>query len=124
MSTESIVIRYFEALCGQDGGAMRALFAEDGVIDDYVGRHHVGGAAIEAFINQVVKRKLRIVSEIVQEGQRATAVAEIAYADGRVTLVRWIFQIADGKIAHVGNTAVKQFPEAWKRSAALEMQSA
>lgn len=118
------VRRYFTALCNSDGAMMRALFTQDGVIDDYRGRHHVGGAAIEDFINQVVRRKLKIVSGFVQEGARWTVIAEIAYEDGRVTLVRWIFQLQDGKIAHVGNTAVQHCPAQWLQPQPELMQSA
>lgn len=124
MQESGLIRKYFTALCNQDGAMMRGLFSVDGVIDDYVGRHHLGGDAIEAFINQVARRKLKIVSGFVQEGARWTVIAEIAYDDGRITLVRWIFQVRDGKIIHVGNTAVQHCPAQWLQPEPELMQSA
>ncbi|MCY0853514.1 hypothetical protein [Cupriavidus sp. D39] len=67
MLSQTTIKRYFEALSTHNGALAASLFTEDGVIDDFRGRHHAGRPNIEVFINQVPVLELQFVSDFIEE---------------------------------------------------------
>ncbi|HSW19492.1 MAG TPA: nuclear transport factor 2 family protein [Ramlibacter sp.] len=110
MNPAQTVETYLKALHDRNGALARSLFTADGAMDDYRGRHHAGGEAIERFINQVSPRKLERLSDVIVEGRRATVYGRNVYPDGREALVRWIFHFEGELISHLGNTNVEHVP--------------
>lgn len=110
MSYTQTVEKYLEALQNRDGAMARTLFTERGAIDDYRGRHHAGRDEIARFINQVSRRQLDLLSDVIVEQPRATIYGRITYPSGDVAIVRWIFHFEEEMIDHLGNTRIEQVP--------------
>lgn len=111
MLSQSTIQRYFEALSTHNGALAASLFTENGVIDDFRGKHHAGRKTIEAFINQVPELTLDFKSDFIEEPPRITAYGHIINPGKEPVLVRWVFSAgADDKIAHLSNSRIEQVP--------------
>jgi SnoaL-like domain len=115
MLTQDTIHRYFKALSTHDGALAASLFAEDGVIDDFRGKHHAGRAAIEKFIGQVPAMQLEFHSDFIAQGQRVTVYGHIHYPGKDSVLVRWVFTADGEQIAHLCNSRIEQVPESRRR---------
>lgn len=116
MLSLSTIERYFEALRTRHGALAASLFTEDGVIDDFRGRHHAGRAAIEHFIGQVPALELEFLSDIIVQPLRVTVYGNIRYPGKDPVLIRWIFSAQDEQIAHLCNSRIEQVPPERRRS--------
>jgi hypothetical protein len=109
MARIDIARRYLEALRTADARAASALFREDGVIDDYVGGHHVGRRGIEAFIGGLGAGRV-FVSEpegALEEADRLTLYGRVGWAaEDHRERVRWIFHFAGDRVSHLGISRV------------------
>ena len=115
MDGNVIVTQYLTAMALADGAAVRSLFTEDGVIDDYRGGHRRGGAVIEEYMNGRPARTIDLVGDIVIEGCRITAYTRMAYGDGRDLTVRFIFTMVADRIGHLCNSSVEFVPDELRR---------
>jgi len=88
MLNQNTIERYFEALSTHNGRLAASLFTENGVIDDFRGRHHAGRNRIETFIDQVPTLTLAFVSDFIEEPPRITAYGHIRYPGKEPVLVR------------------------------------
>lgn len=111
MLSQLTIERYFEALGTHNGALAASLFTEDGVIDDFRGRHHAGRQAIEKFIGQVPTLELDFASGFIEELPRVTAYGRILYPGKEPVLIRWVFTAGEGdRIAHLSNSRIELVP--------------
>jgi hypothetical protein len=115
MLTQQTIQHYFEALSTHNGELAASLFAPDGVIDDFRGKHHAGRETIRKFIGQVPPMELEFQSEFIAEGPRVTAYGLIHYPGKESVLVRWVFTAEGEQIAHLCNSHIEQVPESRRR---------
>lgn len=111
MPDKSIVSRYLEAMSAANGDAASALFAEDGVIDDYRGGHRAGREVIREFINGRPPRTIEFLSDVIEQGPRLTVYTQMHYEDGRSKTVRFIFTVHGDLIEHLINSDIEFVPE-------------
>jgi ketosteroid isomerase-like protein len=112
MTDTSIVRRYLTAMQAADGTRAAALFTPDGVLDDYRGGHRVGRDVIREYLNARPFRTIDFLTDVIAEGPRMTAYAEMNYDDGRGRrLVRFVFTVDGGAIAHLCNSSVEFVPD-------------
>jgi hypothetical protein len=116
MLSQATLQRYFEALQTHNGPLAASLFAEDGVIDDFRGKHHSGRAAIEQFIGQVPPMQLEFLSDYLVEPRRATVYGHIHYPGKEPVLVRWVFSSDGENIAHLCNSRIELVPPERRRA--------
>lgn len=117
MLTPLTIERYFEALRTRNGALAASLFTEQGVIDDFRGRHHSGKQAIEKFIDQVPPLELHFLSEFIEEPPRITVYGRITYSDTDSVLIRWVFTGEGEHIAHLNNSRIEDVPPERQSSA-------
>lgn len=111
MLSQATIQRYFEALSTHNGALAASLFTENGVIDDFRGKHHAGRKTIEGFINQVPSLTLDFKSDFIEEPPRVTAYGHILYPGQEPVLIRWVFTAGEGdRIEHVSNSRIEAVP--------------
>jgi len=111
MLSGRIIEQYFQALQTRDGSLAASLFAEEGAIDDFRGRHHAGRGAIAAFIGQVPTLELEFPCAHVAQANRITVYGNILYPGLPPILVRWVFTAENGLIGHLCNSRIELIPE-------------
>ena len=97
------VARYFEGANAQDADRASSLFAEDAVVHDE-GRDHVGRPAIRGWVQDTIDRyATKLVVEGVTESSDATMIVVRVSGSfpGSPVKLRFLFQLADGLIAHL-----------------------
>jgi hypothetical protein len=110
MADESLVFSYLEAMSKADGAAVSALFAADGVIDDYRGGHRRGRPVIKEFMDARPPRTIEYLSDVIREGPRLTVYTQMEYQDGRSKTVRFIFTAPGHLIEHLSNSDIEFVP--------------
>jgi SnoaL-like domain len=114
MADTSIVRRYLKAMQSADGEQAAGMFTPAGVLDDYRGGHHLGRDVIREYLDERPFRTIDFLTEVIPEGSRLTAYATMNYDDGRGRkLVRFIFTLDNGAIAHLCNSSVEYVPTAF-----------
>ena len=108
--TQLTIERYFEALRTRNGALAASLFTEEGVIDDFRGRHHSGKQAIENFIGLVPQLELTFLSDFIEEPPRITVYGRITYSETDSALNRWVFTGEGDHIAHLRNSRIEHVP--------------
>jgi hypothetical protein len=110
--------RYLAAVAAADRLAVSALFAEEGVIDDFVGGHHAGRREIEAFVNTWRAGDVEFSDPVawIDEGGRITVYGYVQRpGEAERDHVRWVFHIeeraGESTITHLGNSKIVSFPE-------------
>lgn len=120
--SSGIIEQYFQALQARDGSLAASLFAEDGVIDDFRGRHHAGREAIAAFIGQVPTLELEFPCAPVTHARRVAVYGNILYPGQAPVLVRWVFTAENGLIGHLCNSRIELIPESFRNQKPLEVK--
>lgn len=102
---------YLRGLQALDARGVAALFTPDGVLDDGVGGHHAGSAAIARFIESL-RMKIRVEEVRVLEAPgRVTVFGYLASESLERSPFRWVFHLQGERIAHLGNSFLQAFPE-------------
>lgn len=115
MQKIEIARRYLEAVTEADPKAVSALFPEDGVIDDFLGGHHLGRAKIEAFISTWSAGEVGFSEPVqwIEEGDRLALYGHVQRpGEPERDDVRWVFHFRGDQIAHLGNSKIAGFPDA------------
>ena len=105
---------YLAAVAAADPKAVSALFAEDGVLDDFVGGHHAGREGIEAFVGTWRAGEVEFSPPVrwLDEGDRLTVYGHVQRpGESDSDHVRWVFHFREQQIAHLGNSKILDFPE-------------
>jgi hypothetical protein len=103
---------YLRGLQALDGSGVAALFTPDGVLDDGIGGHHSGRAAIQRFIESL---RMRISVEevrVLETPDRVTVFGYLASEQLERSPFRWVFHLRGERIAHLGNSFLQAFPAA------------
>lgn len=111
MLSREILDQYFLALKTRNGELAASLFTEEGVIDDFKGKHHAGRNAIAAFIGQVPSLDLEFPHAPAMHSRGATVYGHILYPGNEPVLVRWTFISDNGHISHLINSRIEHVPE-------------
>ncbi len=101
--------RYFELVVAGDGEGVAALFTQDGVIDDFAGRHHSGRAEIKAFIDAIEPGSLRMEAPLhwIEEGERLNVYGRVLRpGETEMDDVRWVFHFKGPLVSHLCNSKV------------------
>jgi hypothetical protein len=113
MEREQTARAYLERVQASDGTGAAALFAEDGVIDDAAGGHHVGTASITEFISSL-NSALEVLEPLqsLEQGERLAMYGHVrTIRMTEPTLMRWIFHFSSDRIAHLGNSYIRGLPD-------------
>ena len=113
MKKIEIARSYLAAVTAADPQAVCALFAANGVIDDFVGGHHAGHAAIEVFIGTWNPGDVGFSEPAhwIDEGSRLAVYGYVQRpGEAEQDHVRWVFHFAGDLISHLGNSKIMSFP--------------
>jgi len=105
--------RYLAAVAAADPKSVSALFVEDGVIDDFVGGHHVGHSEIEAFVGTWSAGDVGFSDPVdwIEEGERLAVYGTVQRpGEPERDHVRWVFHFEGDVITHLGNSKIVSFP--------------
>ena len=113
-ATEKIEIArsYLAAVAAADPEAVSSLFVEDGVLDDFVGGHHVGREGIEAFVGTWKTGQVGFSEPVrwLEEGDRLTVYGQVQRpGEPERDQVRWVFHFRGDRITHLGNSKIVGF---------------
>jgi ketosteroid isomerase-like protein len=113
MDRIDIARRYLAAVAAADADAVCTLFDEDGVIDDFVGGHHVGHAGLRTFLGTWSAGEVGFSEPVewIEEGDRLVVFGTVQRPGvPERDRVRWIFHLNGDRIAHLGNSKIESFP--------------
>ena len=109
-----IAKRYLAAVSAADADAVCALFTEDGVLDDFVGGHHVGHDGLRAFLSTWKAGEVGFSDPArwIEEDDRLVVFGYVERpGEPERDVVRWVFHLRGARIRHLGNSKIVSIPD-------------